>query len=213
MKSKISIVITVVALIALCAVSFFGYNAYSYKKVESCINKDNFPLALSIINSADEHYKDLTKIKELILTVQRFDENDTEAYSRTISKLESFESFESEAVNRYYFDFYNKVKALSHAAKSTAVETTTTEAITIIVNNNTTIAGIVNNAEAFTEKDYTTVYITEESIISDSETVYYVADSEVYHLSPECSSLSRSKNIYSGPVPNGRRVCKLCGKN
>lgn len=43
-------------------------------------------------------------------------------------------------------------------------------------------------------------------------TVYWVASGEVYHSTPNCPTLSRSKNIYSGTIAeSGKpRPCKVC---
>jgi hypothetical protein len=43
-------------------------------------------------------------------------------------------------------------------------------------------------------------------------TVYWVASGQVYHTAPDCSSLSRSRNIVSGTVAQSgkNRMCRLC---
>ncbi len=45
-----------------------------------------------------------------------------------------------------------------------------------------------------------------------SATVYWVPNGEVYHSTPDCSTLKRSKNIYSGTVSESgkSRPCKVC---
>lgn len=45
-----------------------------------------------------------------------------------------------------------------------------------------------------------------------STTVYWVPNGEVYHSTPDCSTLKRSKNIYSGTVSESgkSRPCKVC---
>lgn len=48
--------------------------------------------------------------------------------------------------------------------------------------------------------------------IENSDIVYYVESGEVYHISRDCRTLANSKNVYSGPIPEGRRVCKVCGQ-
>ncbi len=50
-----------------------------------------------------------------------------------------------------------------------------------------------------------------------TETVYWVKNGEVWHISEKCPSLSRSKTILSGTaaeaIENGKtRVCKRCGQ-
>lgn len=42
--------------------------------------------------------------------------------------------------------------------------------------------------------------------------VYYVESGEVYHITATCRTLARSTNILSGPVPEGRRACKVCSQ-
>lgn len=45
---------------------------------------------------------------------------------------------------------------------------------------------------------------------STGGTVYWVPSGEVYHSTKDCPTLSRSKTIYSGSPPSGRRPCKVC---
>lgn len=47
---------------------------------------------------------------------------------------------------------------------------------------------------------------------NNSRTVYWVKSGEVYHVSENCPTLSRSKNIYSGTVSQSgkSRACKVC---
>lgn len=46
---------------------------------------------------------------------------------------------------------------------------------------------------------------------SGYSTYYWVQSGKVYHVSPNCPTLSRSKNVHSGSTPPaGRRVCKVC---
>lgn len=45
---------------------------------------------------------------------------------------------------------------------------------------------------------------------NSSRTYYWVSSGKVYHTTPDCPTLSRSKNIQSGSPPAGRRVCKVC---
>ena len=48
--------------------------------------------------------------------------------------------------------------------------------------------------------------------VQTGETVYWVASGDVYHSTPNCPSLSRSKNIYSGSISESgkSRPCKVC---
>ncbi len=57
---------------------------------------------------------------------------------------------------------------------------------------------------------------TDASNGESDETVYWVAGGEVWHTKITCSSLSRSKSVYSGTVEDAmeagkERVCKRCG--
>jgi len=47
---------------------------------------------------------------------------------------------------------------------------------------------------------------------SKSDTVYWVANGEVYHESETCAALSRSSNIKSGTIEESHksRACKVC---
>ena len=44
------------------------------------------------------------------------------------------------------------------------------------------------------------------------QTVYWVKSGEVYHISSDCRTLKRSKNIYKGTITesNKPRACKVC---
>ena len=46
----------------------------------------------------------------------------------------------------------------------------------------------------------------------DSDVVYWVPSGDVYHSTPDCRSLSRSKTIYHGSIPESgkSRACKNC---
>ena len=50
------------------------------------------------------------------------------------------------------------------------------------------------------------------NINAGGETVYWVTNGEVYHSTPDCPSLSRSKNIHSGTIAQSgkSRPCKNC---
>ncbi len=59
--------------------------------------------------------------------------------------------------------------------------------------------------------------VTEPAPTTETEaaTVYWTKSGEVWHVSANCSSLSRSKNIHSGDIPaaeaSGKtRACKRC---
>ena len=48
--------------------------------------------------------------------------------------------------------------------------------------------------------------------------VYYTENSEIYHLSRDCSALKNAKNVLSGTIEEARkagktRPCKLCGED
>ncbi len=47
---------------------------------------------------------------------------------------------------------------------------------------------------------------------NNSRTVYWVKSGKVYHVSEDCPTLSRSKNIYSGTISQSgkSRACKVC---
>jgi myosin heavy subunit len=60
------------------------------------------------------------------------------------------------------------------------------------------------------QKKQTTTTTTTSSYTS-SATYYWVSSGEVYHITENCRTLSRSKNIQSGSTPpSGRRACKVC---
>lgn len=52
----------------------------------------------------------------------------------------------------------------------------------------------------------------DESSNSNEEIVYWVSSGEVYHSTDNCSTLKRSKNIYSGTISQSgkSRPCKVC---
>lgn len=66
-------------------------------------------------------------------------------------------------------------------------------------------------AEAQSQNDYD--YDDYDDYDSDNDsysTVYWVPSGKVYHSTPDCPTLSRSKTIYSGSAPSDRRPCKVC---
>ena len=63
------------------------------------------------------------------------------------------------------------------------------------------------------EKQYSKTISSENDYNNNNSghgTVYWVSSGEVYHISRDCPTLSRSKNVYSGSAPSGRRPCKVC---
>lgn len=90
---------------------------------------------------------------------------------------------------------------LSESEKESAPEERETESERIESNTET-------EAEATTKAD--------ESDIK-TETVYWTEGGSVWHLTPQCSRLSKSKEIISGTVSEAKeakkeRVCSFCGK-
>ncbi len=123
--------------------------------------------------------------------------NHTEAYSVTASEATS--EYQTEFITEPSTEEVSKVTEtiILTAAQTTTYTQTTTEQYV----SSTTIA-------------YTTTQPTTKETTSpaySSGIVYYVESGEVYHLTADCRTLARSSNILSGPIPEGRRACKVCG--
>lgn len=54
--------------------------------------------------------------------------------------------------------------------------------------------------------------LAEQQASASAGTVYWVASGEVYHSTPDCPTLKRSSNIYSGSIAQSgkSRACKVC---
>lgn len=80
----------------------------------------------------------------------------------------------------------------------------------------TPVAADTAEVSVVTDTDAATDTETEQAVTPDVDTVYWVKSGDVWHLSADCPSLSRSKNVISGTVTaamaQGKtRVCKRCG--
>ena len=86
---------------------------------------------------------------------------------------------------------------------------TTSEIEETVPDDTTTITETANISET-TAAPETTAAINQE------QTVYWVKNGEVWHISINCPSLARSKNILSGSLDDAmaagkERACKRCG--
>lgn len=203
----ILLIVLLVSTIGLTA--FFGYNEYMYRKIGVCFSEGNLKLAENYIETISPTYKDIAKIKTLILTVNNHEDDKKPDAERTLNRLKELKGFKNENINQYYNIYYfniykgiitNQAKAYISSVKST---TTTAPYISPETEPNDESYYSDNTTDDFTE-------MTTPS--SDSSIVYYVENSEVYHISAECSSLARATNVLSGAVPEGRRACKICSE-
>lgn len=180
-----------------------------YRKIGVCFSEGNLKLAENYIETISPTYKDIAKIKTLILTVNNHEDDKKPDAERTLNRLKELKGFKNENINQYYNIYYfniykgiitNQAKAYISSVKST---TTTAPYISPETEPNDESYYSDNTTDDFTE-------MTTPS--SDSSIVYYVENSEVYHISAECSSLVRATNVLSGAVPEGRRACKICSE-
>lgn len=178
------------------SLSFFGYNEYVYRKVGVCFSEGNLNLAENYIDSVSSSYKDFRKIKALISTVRNHNEEHKSDAERTFSRLIEFKGFQNENVNQYYNHFLFEIHKELTAAQ-----------IKTYLDNDITNTGPGSETSL---SNHTTIASTDSHSNHASDIVYYVENSEVYHITPDCSSLSRSTNVLSGTIPEGRRACKIC---
>lgn len=192
-----------IAIISLT--SYVGYNEYSYRKIGVCFTENNYNLAEYYIDSMSPGYKDVEKIKSLVHTVKNFDQTNLNDYKRVLSMLDSYKGFSNVNVNHFYNSFYHNILKLN-SIHTTAVSSddkpdTTAYAVTFPFENTTIPSPQTGNVQPTTGTQ-----------ASDDFIVYYVESGEVYHINSNCRSLSSANKILSGPVPDGRRVCKVCGE-
>lgn len=113
-----------------------------------------------------------------------------------------------------------QTEALTTTITSTAGTTYTTSASSAFVPTTTqTTTYVQTTTEQYIPPATVIVTTTEEPTTRSTtlpyystDTVYYVESGEVYHINPECRTLARSTNIFSGPIPEGRRACKVCSQ-
>lgn len=187
-----SLIGSLVVMISL--ISYIGFNEYTYRKVGISFTDKNYNLAEYYLNSISPTYKDVEKIKSLIHTVKNFDKTNPNDYNRTISMLDSYKGFSNINVNYFYNTYYHYVLQLksTNALKQQQNKIPATSATTTNQAPNTQPTSNVQS--------------------TNSLTVYYVESGSVYHINSNCRSLASANNVISGPVPDGRRVCKICGE-
>ena len=175
-----------VIVIVVTVTAFFSCNEYFYNKIGDCFAEENFALAKNYLNSLSSGYRDTENIRSLLQIIETFDEENEKDSERAVSLLTGFGGFENKKINLFYNSFYIKA-ALSLKEKKLREEGTEHDAVT-------------NTDTSSTEKETDTV-------------VYFLEESLVYHLSESCYTIKESQNILTGPVPEGRRVCKVCQNN
>lgn len=200
-RRNIIILLIVLSVSTIGLVSFYGYNEYMYRKIGVCFSENNLKLAENYIDTISQSYKDIAKIKTLISTVNNHNAEKKPDAERTLSRLKGLKGFQNENVNLYYntflfeiFQGINEDKIKTHLNQSSSTVTVTT------TENASLSADTISAETASVSNEHITV------------TVYYVENSEVYHISSECRSLARSSNVLTGPVPEGRRACKICAE-
>lgn len=119
---------------------------------------------------------------------------------------------------------YANISTTAVTSISTVSETTipsTTETITYTTELSTTTIPTTVQTTTYitTTKEYVSPATTQQPTTLattlpyySTGTVYYVESGEVYHINPDCRTLARSTNIFSGPIPEGRRACKVCSQ-
>lgn len=189
----IKILIVAITVITISLMCFHTYCEYTYDKIGECFTQENYKLALHYTENLPKNYKDVRKIKNLINLIENFDETDTRDYKRAIPLLAEFKGFRNEDVNFYYNNFYIRIieeqKAAEFDAKIKSFESKNDQ-----------------KEQTTTKTDELTAKINKEYV------VFYLESSEVYHLYRDCTTLSNSKNVLTGKIPEERRVCKVCEK-
>ena len=209
----------------IAIVAYFGYNEYVYNKIGVCFSEGNVALAEHYSNSISPSYKDVEKVKNLIHSYNNFDVKNSNDYNRVITILESYKGFKNQNINYFYNNFYMNVITLSGKNTSSGYNTDTYHDDSTDFYTSTTVATtekITYTSEPTigytTDSNYedyniiTTVSATVPSAPHDEIIVYYVESGEVYHINRDCRSLARSTNVFSGPVPENRRACKICSE-
>ena len=208
-KKFIIYVLIFILISTVSLTSYVGYNEYVYRKVGICFTERNYELAEYYINSVSPSYKDAEKIKSLIHTVKNFDKTNINDYNRAIAVLDSYKGFSNVNINHFYNSFYHQVIKLYGNNSSVPLNT--------IPPSDTSSPSVENtSAVTFPFENVATsssaASVGQTSVIQSSDTliVYYVQSGEVYHINSNCRSLNNAGKILSGPVPDGRRVCKIC---
>lgn len=206
-KNVIIYTLVFILLSTVALTAYVGYNEYAYRKIGVCFSENNYDLAEYYIESISPTYKDAEKIKSLIHTVKNFDETNINDYNRTIKILDSYKGFSNVNVNYCYNSFYHRVICLS---ENVPVQQTPSADNMPVTENAPGVTFPFENSTMGTTVAAATVP-SSSTQNSDSLIVYYVESGEVYHINSNCRSLANSNKILSGPIPEGRRVCKVCG--
>lgn len=182
-------------------------------------------LLLAINNHSDE--EDLERTLNRLISLKGF-ENDEINYFYNTFLLNINNQINQTKLNSTIQALNPASLAASKLIESTSFTETTASAFSENYSDESS-TGYENYTETTTENIayttqkgenyYTTTEVTSQQIAEEltsvetdqSTIVYYVESGEVYHITSSCSTLKRSKNILSGPIPEGRRVCKVCG--
>ncbi len=204
--------LSLLLIVTITITTYVGYNEYSYRKIGICFTENNYNRAEQYLGSMSPRYKDVEKIKSLIHTVKNFDQTNINDYNRVISLLDSYKGFSDINVNYFYNNYYHDVLKLYKSSSIPAQENNIpTTAFTSIPSESTSA---VTFPYENTTVPLTTSKVQVTTSVQNTDTliVYYVESGEVYHINRNCRSIASSSNVKTGPIPEGRRVCKVCGE-
>lgn len=176
--------------------------------------------ALSQNSSISQSYENkIGKVNEELETLK----TQVSARDSDVGKLESELKSQSDAnakLQQQLDDANKKIGELSELENQQSVIDSLNQQISLLSSENGTLKQQVSDlqtqltakntaqASAGSEKNSA----TGGSTSSGGETVYWVSGGEVYHSTPNCSTLKRSKNVQSGTIEESgkSRTCKVC---
>lgn len=176
--------------------------------------------ALSQNSSISQSYENkIGKVNEELETLK----TQVSARDSDVGKLESELKSQSDAnakLQQQLDDANKKIGELSELENQQSVIDSLNQQISLLSSENETLKQQVSDLQTqLTAKNTAQVSAGSEknsgiggSTSSGGKTVYWVSGGEVYHSTPNCSTLKRSKNVQSGTIEKSgkSRPCKVC---
>lgn len=219
------ILIVILPIVTVCLLGFYGYNEYTYNKIGICFSEGNYSLAENYAESISPSYKDIRKIKSLILTINTHNSNNAKDIERTYERLESFKGFENENINYVYnnllFSVYKEMTSVtispdphdffSNASVATTFPTITEEVTSVVTTVYTTAPSVIFSAAQTTE------FSTE--FYSTTQPEYYQESIEIITQQTEPTTTSKTYSteivyyVESGEVYHVTPDCRTLAKS
>ena len=151
--------------------------------------------------------------------------SENEKYKNQISGLETEVQNLKDYKNQYFTlkSDYDKLKKDNDFSENLRNNTVASDTSTKLGSNSNTgtkintnnLNDVLNSNQAINNSSADDNTTSDESVPEEpkqDETVYWVADGEVYHSTPNCRTLKRSINIQSGTIAQSgkSRPCKVC---